>query len=76
VKKIYADNFTHKDGIEEEGGDPHWDIRSVFNHITDKSTKIGIEKCVTHLSGKALRIGTMCSGTESPVLALGLICEG
>jgi hypothetical protein len=76
MKKTYVDNFTHKDGIEEEGGVPHWDIRSVFSHITDKSTKLGIKQCVTHLDGKALRVGTICSGTESPILALNLICEG
>ena len=31
---------------------------------------------VEHVQGRELRVGTMCSGTECPVLALGLINDG
>lgn len=29
-----------------------------------------------HLNGRKLRVATMCSGTESPILALNLVSEG
>ena len=35
----------------------------------------GIKEMVEHLGPRKLKVATMCSGTESPILALGLIAE-
>ena len=35
-----------------------------------------LQAFVEHVKGTKLRVGTMCSGTECPVLALGLINDG
>lgn len=35
----------------------------------------GIAQVAKHVQGRKLRVATMCSGTESPLLALGLIFE-
>jgi len=35
-----------------------------------------LDSVLEHLNGRKLRVATMCSGTESPVLALGLISDG
>ena len=32
-----------------------------------------LQEVASHLGGRPLRVATMCSGTESPLLALGLV---
>ncbi|EPQ56257.1 hypothetical protein GLOTRDRAFT_115584 [Gloeophyllum trabeum ATCC 11539] len=52
---------------------PISDIRAMFSdlvsHIPD------IQKVAKRIQGRTLRVATMCSGTESPLLALEMICE-
>jgi hypothetical protein len=45
---------------------PEWD-----SHLS----KTTLEDAVNHICGRKLRVATMCSGTESPILALDLIRE-
>ncbi|BEI79864.1 hypothetical protein CcaverHIS002_0103930 [Cutaneotrichosporon cavernicola] len=45
------------------------DIEAIFDHLTSRA------KLVTRLNGRKLRVATMCSGTESPLLALGMIAK-
>lgn len=37
--------------------------------------KLGFEKVIERLNGRSLRVATMCSGTESPMLAIENIAE-
>jgi hypothetical protein len=47
------------------------DIPRMFDDLVSRAT--GIEKVVDRLNGRKLRVATMCSGTESPLLALRMI---
>jgi hypothetical protein len=42
----------------------------------EKYNSLQLQDVVDYLGGRKLRIGTMCSGTECPVLALGMINDG
>jgi hypothetical protein len=42
----------------------------MFEDITQKGVDLGFKNVVEHLKNRPLRVGTMCSGTESPMLAL------
>lgn len=59
---------------------PLSDIHEIFSHITNKALDKGpegenatLDDVVTHLSKRPLRVATMCSGSESPILALKLV---
>lgn len=47
----------------------------VFNGLHD-SKRHQLQSFLNYVQGRELRVGTMCSGTECPVLALGLINDG
>ena len=50
---------------------PIHDIAAIFSDMVSRTPEM---KSVTkHLQGRSLRVATMCSGTESPLLALELI---
>jgi hypothetical protein len=49
------------------------DIPEIFDDLVSRTT--GIKEVAEHLNGRKLRVATMCSGTESPLLALDLIRE-
>jgi site-specific DNA-cytosine methylase len=48
-------------------------IRDIFSDITTKAINAGLDKVVEGLRDRPLRVATMCSGTESPLLALKLV---
>ncbi|EMC95652.1 hypothetical protein BAUCODRAFT_24680 [Baudoinia panamericana UAMH 10762] len=48
-------------------------VRDIFRDITTKALSLGFAKAVKHLNGRCLRVATMCSGTESPLLALSMV---
>jgi hypothetical protein len=48
-------------------------IPSIFADIVARTPKI--KDVAKRLHGRRLRVATMCSGTESPLLALDLICR-
>ena len=48
----------------------------IFEDMSRKAYANGFDKAINHISQRKLRIATMCSGTESPVLALRLITQG
>ena len=52
---------------------PISNIEEIFADLTSRAD--GLKELVDSLDGKPLKIATMCSGTESPILALGLIAE-
>ena len=49
------------------------DIPTIFADLVDRIPQI--KGVVERVQGRKLRVATMCSGTESPLLALDLICR-
>ncbi|TXT04994.1 hypothetical protein VHUM_03814 [Vanrija humicola] len=49
------------------------DIETMFEHLNSRLP--AIEKVAKRLNGRKLRVATMCSGTESPLLALNMIAK-
>lgn len=49
------------------------DIPTIFSDLVDRIPQI--KGVVERVQGRKLRVATMCSGTESPLLALDLICR-
>lgn len=52
---------------------PIHDVPSMFDDLVGRIPQI--EGVAKHIKGRKLRVATMCSGTESPLLALDLICR-
>jgi len=51
-------------------------LEDIFQDITERAMKHGFDQVVEALKGKVLKVGTLCSGTESPILALQLFQKG
>ena len=56
---------------------PIHDIKEIFKEITKSADALGFAAVAEYLGARKLNIATMCSGTESPILALDMIkkCE-
>ncbi|KAK5108310.1 hypothetical protein LTR16_006081, partial [Cryomyces antarcticus] len=54
---------------------PMSDIEEIFENITSKALESGFRGFVEQLEARPLRVATMCSGTESPLLALQLVAQ-
>ncbi|KAK0920174.1 hypothetical protein LTR91_001035 [Friedmanniomyces endolithicus] len=52
---------------------PLSDTFQIFEDMTTKALTLGLGEATKHLTGTPLRIATMCSGTESPLLALLMV---
>lgn len=50
-------------------------VRDIVGKVLEVGER-GLMKCAKMLNGQPLRIGTMCSGTESPILTLNMITKG
>lgn len=50
---------------------PIHDISQIFSDLISHTPKI--KPVIEHMQGRRMRVATMCSGTESPLLALELI---
>ncbi|KAI9753984.1 MAG: peptide transporter ptr2 [Chaenotheca gracillima] len=68
------DSWTFKAGPKWDLPPLH-DIEDIFIDMTANAVNQGLKSAVDHLANRKLRIATMCSGTESPILALDLIAE-
>ncbi|KAG8623705.1 hypothetical protein KVT40_008681 [Elsinoe batatas] len=66
-------------GLNEKNLDlslpPIASVQKAFQDMVRVSLSQGFDKTVHGLEGRALRVATMCSGTESPLLAIQLIQE-
>lgn len=60
-------------GVDASELPPINHIPSIFADMVSRIPKI--QDVAKHISGRKLRVATMCSGTESPLLALDLICR-
>lgn len=52
---------------------PMSSITDIFTDITKKALSLNLEDVLDHMGSRPLRVATMCSGTESPLLALEMI---
>ena len=59
--------------IENSDLPPIHEIPSIFADLVSRIPDI--KGVAQHLKGRKMRVATMCSGTESPLLALNLICR-
>lgn len=50
-------------------------IEDIFEDMTTKAKSLGLNTALEHLASRPLRVATMCSGTESPLLALHMISD-
>lgn len=48
-------------------------VNDIFLAITERALSLGFSTAVDHLKSRPLRVATMCSGTESPLLALEMV---
>lgn len=51
-------------------------LADIFTDIASKALELGFKDVLFRLGGRPLRVATMCSGTEAPLLALELIQTG
>lgn len=58
------------------GKPPLHDLVKIFEDLAKKALEQGFEKVLDALAGRPLRVATVCSGTESPLLALEMIQQG
>ena len=54
---------------------PMHDFEEIFADLATKAKDKGLSDALTHLNGRKLRIGTMCSGTDCPIIAARLIAK-
>lgn len=50
-------------------------IEDIFDDLVSKAESHGFEKFIKRIGDRKLRVATMCSGTEAPLLALDMIAE-
>lgn len=74
VHQDYVDSYKYKmlPGVNLPPISRNSDI---FQDLTNKAMTNNFGAVIKHLNGHKLRVATMCSGTESPILALDLIVD-
>lgn len=48
-------------------------LTDIYKDMTSRAIDLGLDDALSHLGSKPLRVVTMCSGTESPLLALEMV---
>ncbi|KAA1132444.1 hypothetical protein PGTUg99_009453 [Puccinia graminis f. sp. tritici] len=71
--KIGGPSKREKETIDETKLAPLTEIPDMFLDMVKNRPEF--KETIDHLGGRHLRVATMCSGTESPLLALGLIAK-
>lgn len=51
-------------------------LEEIFSDLVVKALSLGFDKVLEHLGERPLRIATVCSGTESPILAMEMLQQG
>lgn len=54
---------------------PLSNIEDIFADMAARAMQLGLCKALEHIGYKELKVATMCSGTESPLLALDLLLK-
>lgn len=55
---------------------PMHTLEEIFSDLVAKALSLGFDKVLEHLGERPLRIATVCSGTESPILAMEMLQKG
>lgn len=55
---------------------PLFELEEIFADMASKAQRLGFASVLDALNGRPLRVATMCSGTEAPLLALEMIQSG
>ncbi|KAJ5151239.1 uncharacterized protein N7482_010491 [Penicillium canariense] len=55
---------------------PMHTLEDIFQDLASKAMTLGFAKVLKHLGERPLRVATVCSGTESPILAMEMIQKG
>ena len=64
-----------EDEVIDSSAPPLHNFKEIFAHMTESALSQDTELALGSLHSHRLRIGTMCSGTEAPLLVLQEICE-
>ena len=48
-------------------------LDDIYEDMTGRAMELGFERVLGHLGERPLRVVTVCSGTESPLLALEMV---
>ena len=51
------------------------DLDDIFDDMTNKALRLGLKGALNSLTGRTIRIATLCSGTESPLLAMEMVAD-
>ncbi|KAI7678493.1 hypothetical protein KC319_g3315 [Hortaea werneckii] len=54
---------------------PLSDLDDVFDDMTKKALRLGMKEALGSLKNRSIRIATLCSGTESPLLAMEMVAD-
>ncbi|GJJ11419.1 hypothetical protein Clacol_005652 [Clathrus columnatus] len=73
ANQVVSKGSNNKLSPDQSDLPPINDIASIFADLTNRIPQI--QDVVERIRGRKLRVATMCSGTESPLLALNLICR-
>lgn len=52
---------------------PMSSLSDIYDDMTGRAMDLGFDRVLEHLGEKPLRVVTVCSGTESPLLALEMV---
>lgn len=76
LSKTNPDSSSRTERGLHLGHRPISDIRDMFGDLVSKACELGLGSSPLFGNHRAIRIATMCSGTESPLLACRLISQG
>jgi hypothetical protein len=72
-----ASASSRKGGMTWDFGHPPLNnIEEIFAHMTNRGVELGLQPAIEELKGRPINVATMCSGTESPLIALEMISAG
>jgi hypothetical protein len=66
------DKYSYRIGYDDKLP-PLSTVEQWFGDLTAKAHAQGFRNAIDWLNGRGLKVATMCSGTESPILALNQI---
>lgn len=70
----HADSLKARLGIDLDQP-PLYRIKDIFDDVAKKAEQHGFGDVLSHLGSRKLRVVTVCSGTESPLLALKMFSD-
>jgi hypothetical protein len=67
--------YPKNGGRIDERAEQLSDVQDIFDHLTAKACGLGLDTALNILDERVINVATMCSGTESPLLALKMIAS-